>query len=122
MLAGRQHADHESVVIHGLGRAGRLGGALVDRRLDRGIRQVERRNAMLRLAEIGGHRPAHVAETDKGDFRHGSLPLPAQSNNRSFDTGLKCASTMARVTPSMVGGFHLGFWSFSISSARTPSQ
>ena len=29
---------------------------------------------------------------------------------------------MSRVTPSMVGGFHFGFWSLSISSARTPSK
>jgi hypothetical protein len=28
---------------------------------------------MLRLAEIGGHRATHVAETDEGDFRHDFL-------------------------------------------------
>ena len=31
-------------------------------------------------------------------------------------------STIGRVTPSMVGGFHFGFWSLSIRSARTPSK
>ena len=98
-------------------------GALLDRRGHRGLRQIEGDDVMLRLGEIGGHRAAHVAETDEGDFRHGFLLLvPDQSKNRSFDTGLKWASIIAWVTPSMVGGFHLGFWSLSISSARTPSK
>ena len=123
MLAGGQHGDDDLGALDRLGRALGLVGALLDRGRDGCVRQVEGDHLMLRLAEIRGHRATHVAETDEGDLRHGFLPLlPVQSKNRSFATGLKCASTIARVTPSLVGGFHLGFWSLSISSARTPSK
>ena len=47
--------------------------ALLDRLRRGSFRQVERCHVMLRLAEIGCHRAAHVAKTDEGDFRHGFL-------------------------------------------------
>ena len=75
MLAGRQHGDDDLGVLHRLGGARGLVGALLDRRRDRGIGEIEGRHVMLRLGEIGGHRAAHVAETDEGDFRHGCPPL-----------------------------------------------
>ena len=71
MPAGRQHGDDH---------IGRRNGAVAPlRRLHPGFTGlahgagdgIEPDHAMARLDEIGGHRPAHVAEADKGDGAHG---------------------------------------------------
>ena len=110
MLAGRQHRDDDLGALDRFGGGSCLVGPLLDRRGDGRIGQVEGCDVVLGLGEVRGHRAAHVTKTNKGDFRHDFLPdAPGQSKNRSFETGLKCDSTISRVTPSMVGGFHCGF-------------
>ncbi len=70
MLSGGQHGDDDIRARDRLARIGRdrhagAGGGRL-RRLD----EVETCNRMPRLDEIGGHRPAHVAEAEKRDLGH----------------------------------------------------
>ena len=74
MIAGRQHGDDDLGVLDRFGRALGLVGPLLDRGCNGGLGEIEGGNMMLRLAQIGGHRATHVAETDEGDLRHGVSP------------------------------------------------
>src|ERR1700733_1885252 len=70
VLAGRQHGDDDIGILKR-----RLGAACdLHAVLGRGIAQrryeIESKDVAAGLDEIGGHRPAHVAETDESNSRH----------------------------------------------------
>ncbi|MCY1299935.1 hypothetical protein D9M70_494850 [compost metagenome] len=68
--AGRQHGDDAFGTAHRLCDRTSNRNAGFRRSVARRFRQVEAADRMPRLHQIGGHRPAHIAEPDKGDLRH----------------------------------------------------
>ena len=70
VLARRQHRDDNVSVVNGSLGAGDNLYAIPGRGLAQRRYEVETQNVFARLDEIGGHRRAHVAETDEANSRH----------------------------------------------------
>ena len=70
MLAGRQHRNHDVGALDRANRAVGDPGTVGLRLIARGFHQIEARHLLAGLDQIGGHRPAHVAEPDECDVGH----------------------------------------------------
>ena len=65
VLARRQHGDDDVGVLDGAPGAGDDLDAVSGRGFAQRRYQVEAENVLARLDQVGGHRPAHIAETDE---------------------------------------------------------
>ena len=73
VLARRQHGDRDVGPCRRLRGAGGDLHAAFRRGVARSGDEIEADDAVARLDQIGGHRAAHVAEADEGDFAHAAL-------------------------------------------------
>src|ERR1700722_7249063 len=121
MFTGREHGDDNVGVVHRTLGVGDDLHAVFRGSLARRRHHVEAAHTLARLDQIGGHRPAHVAETDKSNVRHGK-PRSYGNCNSKAPTGLKWRSTIPSVTSSSRTGCHAGLRSLSTMVARMPSM
>ena len=70
MLARGQHGDDDIRALHRSCRAVGDGGAVGLGLIEQSLHQIEADDLVAGLDEIGGHRPAHVAESDECDCCH----------------------------------------------------
>ncbi len=95
MLAGRQHRDDDVRALHRLGRTFRLDDPARRRRRAQLGGEIEACDRVAGLDEIGGHRAAHVAETDECDGCH--VPLsPVVPTVIPAKAGIQCVMLSPR--------------------------